>query len=217
MRPMPDGPGVVIVDFGMGNLGSIRNMLRYIDVPSTVTARPEDVAGARKLILAGVGAFDTAMRNLEMLGLVPVLRERVLEQGVPVLGICLGMQLFARSSEEGRLPGLGWLDGEVVRFDFRDLSPRPKVPQMGWNLVRPVRESALFAGNRDDRKFYFVHSYHMRCPPEIVLCRTAYGYDFVSGVEQGKIFGVQFHPEKSHRFGMDLLRNFAALPAPPRR
>ena len=199
---------ITIVDYGMGNLGSIRNMLKKIGVESEITAEPARIAAATKLVLPGVGAFDAGMENLEKSGLVPLLNERVRDAEVPVLGICLGMQLMTRSSGEGERRGLGWVDAKSLRFVPADA--RLKVPHMGWNVARPVRGDALLEALPDESRFYFVHSYYVACErPEDVLLTTHYGSEFHSGFRHGNVWGVQFHPEKSHRFGMHLLRNFA--------
>lgn len=199
---------ITIVNYHMGNLGSISNMLKKLGIPSKITADPQDIAAASKLILPGVGAFDAGMDNLQRSGLLPVLNERVLGAGVPTLGICLGMQLMTRRSDEGHREGLGWIDAEALRF--RPIDTTLKVPHMGWNLVRPVRPSPLTDGLPDEPRFYFVHSYHVRCnTPEDVLLTTHYGGEFHSAFQHGTVSGVQFHPEKSHKFGMALLRNFA--------
>lgn len=199
---------ITIVDYGMGNLGSIRNMLKKIGVEAQISADPEVVARAGKLILPGVGAFDAGMENLARSGLQPVLDERVRDAGVPTLGICLGMQLMTRRSDEGTKPGLGWIDAEALRFEPG--AAALKVPHMGWNRVHLRREAALVADLPDEPRFYFVHSYYVRCRREDdVLLTTPYGPDFHSGVQRDNVWGVQFHPEKSHRFGMQLLRNFA--------
>ncbi|MEO5844597.1 MAG: imidazole glycerol phosphate synthase subunit HisH [Caldimonas sp.] len=199
---------ITIVDYGMGNLGSIRNMLKKIGHASEVTADADRVATATKLILPGVGAFDAGMARLQQSGLVPVLDERVGRSGIPILGICLGMQLMTRRSSEGDRPGLGWIDADTLRFTAAD--PALKVPHMGWNIARPVREGALIAALPDEARFYFVHSYYVTCDrPGDVLLTTRHGNEFHSGFQRDNVWGVQFHPEKSHRFGMHLLRNFA--------
>ena len=199
---------ITIVDYGTGNLGSIRNMLKKLGFDSRIGGDPASIADAEKLILPGVGAFDAGMESLERSGMIPALNKRVLEDRVPVLGICLGMQLMAKSSAEGRRPGLGWVDAEVLRF-----RPGPralKIPHMGWNRVQPVRGSPLTDGLPDEPRFYFVHSYHARCLRESdVLLTTLYGEPFHSAFASGNVYGVQFHPEKSHKFGMALLGNFA--------
>jgi glutamine amidotransferase len=200
---------IVVVDYGIGNLGSIANMLRKIGADAVISSAAADIQKADKLILPGVGAFDNGMRNLHDRGLLPVLHERVHEAQVPVLGICLGMQLMTKNSEEGTLPGLGWIDAKTVRFKFAP-QMKLKVPHMGWNTITQKKESSLFSEMHPEPRFYFVHSYHAACErSEDVLAVTPYGYDFVSAFQRGNIAGVQFHPEKSHRFGMRLLKNFA--------
>jgi imidazole glycerol-phosphate synthase subunit HisH len=202
---------IAIIDYDMGNVGSIANMLRKIGVESVITADLAVIDAADKLILPGVGAFDTGMTNLERAGMLPVLNKKV-EQGTPVLGICLGMEILTRGSEEGRCPGLGWIEGRTVRFAFPDRADKLNVPHMGWNNVQPSSTSTLLRDMPDDARFYFVHSYYVACDSEAdVAGRTHYGTDFASVVEHGNVMGTQFHPEKSHRFGMTLLRNFVAV------
>jgi imidazole glycerol-phosphate synthase subunit HisH len=199
---------ITIVDFNMGNIGSIRNMLKKVGVPAQITADPAVIAVATKLILPGVGAFDPGMENLERSGLIGALRQRALVDKVPTLGICLGMQLMTGRSAEGIRPGLGWIDAEVSRFDPADGSL--KVPHMGWNGVQPLRASPLTEALPTEPRFYFVHSYYVQCrQPEDVVLETSYGQKFHSAFQHGNIYGVQFHPEKSHKFGMALLSNFA--------
>jgi glutamine amidotransferase len=203
---------ITIVDYGMGNLGSIMNMLKKIGFPARLSSSPEEVGNADKLILPGVGSFDAGMRNLVDRGLVAPLAEKVVDRGTPILGICLGMQLMAGKSEEGTLPGLGWLDADVVRFRPPPESERLKVPHMGWNTLEPRKDCPLFRGAGPELRYYFVHSYHVVCrDPSDWAATTCYGADFVSAFQHGSLYGVQFHPEKSHRFGMALLRNFAEL------
>ncbi len=199
---------ITIVDYGMGNLGSIRNMLKKIGVDSSITADPDAIARAQQLILPGVGAFDAGMESLERAGIIPLLNQRVLQDRVPVLGICLGMQLMAKGSEEGRRAGLGWVDAQVLRFG--PLPQARKVPHMGWNHVHAVRSSPLTDALPDEPRFYFVHSYYPVCRRESdVVLTTVYGETFHSAFAAGNVYGVQFHPEKSHKFGMALLANFA--------
>lgn len=200
---------IVIVDYGMGNLGSIQNMLTYIGAESTVTADLDAIRAADRVILPGVGAFNAAMARINGSGLREVLDYKALVERVPILGICLGMQLLSRGSEEGDIPGLGWIPAETRRFP--DL-PGLKVPHMGWNLVRRSTRSPLTEGFEEETRFYFVHSYYVVVDePRNSILKTTYGVDFDSAIMRGRIFGVQFHPEKSHRFGMRLLQNFAAL------
>jgi len=202
---------IVIVDYRTGNLGSVANMFKRIGVAATITSEASDIEKADKLILPGVGAFDSGMNNLGMLGLVPILNHQALERKKPVLGICLGMQLMAKCSEEGKLAGLGWMDARAVR-----LAPNGhvglRVPHMGWNTVNPTKECPLLQDMPDDSRFYFVHSYHIVCDnQEDVSSITHYGSDFASVVHKRNLYGVQFHPEKSHKFGMKILQNFAKL------
>lgn len=200
---------IVVVDFSMGNIGSILNMLKKISAAGTISSDPAEIRNADKLILPGVGAFDQGMASLDRLGLIPVLSEKVLQERAPVLGICLGMQLMTNSSEEGKLPGLGWIDAKTVRLRH-DPALNLKVPHMGWNTVSVRKESALFRDMFPEPRFYFVHSYHAVCEdPADVLTVTQHGYEFTSAFQHGNIIGVQFHPEKSHQFGMQLLKNFA--------
>lgn len=201
---------IAIVDYGMGNLGSIANMLKKIGAPAVISSDPGVIVHADKLILPGVGAFDNGMKNLNERSLIPVLNEQVLESKKPVLGLCLGMQLLTRRSEEGILPGLGWLDAETVRFKFDGANASLKIPHMGWNMLQVCQPHPLFADLELENRFYFVHSYRVVCADRHnVLAETRYGFDFASAVVKDNIMGVQFHPEKSHRFGMCLLKNFA--------
>jgi imidazole glycerol-phosphate synthase subunit HisH len=200
---------ITIIDYGMANLGSIANMLKKLGVQPVIAADPAVAGRATKLILPGIGAFDHGMQRLRERGFVDVLNAKVLEEKVPVLGICLGAQLITASSEEGILPGLGWLDACTVRFDFSRLNARPKIPHMGWNTVRVLKQSPLYEGMPAESRFYFVHSYHVACnDPADRLTETTYGMPFTSSVQRDNILGAQFHPEKSHRFGLQLLRNF---------
>ena len=201
---------IIIIDYGMGNLGSIRNMLKKIGAPAAISGDLQEIADADKLILPGIGAFDNGMQKLNDLGMISVLNQRVLVDKIPTLGICLGMQLMTRSSEEGHLPGLGWFEANTVRFDFGANEQSLKLPHMGWNHVQSARPSPLLDEMYEDPRFYFVHSYHVVCQrQENVMLRATYGYEFVAGIERDNIAGVQFHPEKSHKFGMKLIENFA--------
>lgn len=203
---------ITIVDYGTGNLSSIANMLKRVGCPSVITSDASQIAEAKKLILPGVGAFDTGMRNLHELGLVAILDRKAREERVPILGICLGMQLFVSGSEEGDLAGLGWIDGRVLKFKPDASDKNLKVPHMGWNQIEQAKESKLFQEADSEQRYYFVHSYYVRpSHDEDVLAKTSYGSAFASALERENIAGVQFHPEKSHKFGMKLLKNFAEM------
>lgn len=201
---------IAIVDTGLANVGSMLNMFQRIGVDSVVTRDPGRLGEAAGLVLPGVGAFDPGMDALKATGLIPVLERRVREQKVPLLGICLGLQLITRGSEEGQNPGLGWIDADVVRFQIPPDQPSLKIPHMGWNELRVLRPHPLLAALPERPRFYFVHSFHLRCgTPELVLATSRHGVEFPAVVAQGHVWGTQFHPEKSLRWGMALLRNFA--------
>jgi glutamine amidotransferase len=207
-----DPRSVVVVDYGQGNVGSIVNMGRKAGGRFTVSADPTVIAQASKLILPGVGAFDTAMEKLHARDLVGVLNEAVLGRRVPILGICLGVQLLLQGSEEGVRPGLGWIAGRVIRFRQEAGPDALKVPHMGWNYVAPAKPDALLQELPPEPRFYFVHSYHLACDdPSDVLAWTDYGVRFASAVQRENIRGTQFHPEKSHKFGLAVLKNFLAV------
>jgi glutamine amidotransferase len=207
---------IAIIDVGLCNAGSIANMLRIIGAEAERTAAPDVVQRASRLILPGIGSFDEGRKRLEASGLLPLLEHRVRRERIPILGICLGMQLMTRASEEGQLPGLGWIDGVTQRFSFPPGGAQLRVPHMGWNDVVFRPESPLAKDMPADPRFYFVHSYHVVLTDDdaMALCHTTYGYRFASGFSVGNVHGVQFHPEKSHKYGLQFLRNFAALPAP---
>lgn len=201
---------IVIVDYGVGNVGSVSNMLRKVGARSRVSAAPADIEAADKLILPGVGHFGRGMSKLHETGLVPLLTEQAVERRKPVLGVCLGMQMMTRGSEEGGEAGLGWIAASTHRFpDMEAL----RVPHMGWNTVQPRGAASLFARAADDaERFYFVHSYYVRTDdPGHVAASCLHGVPFTAAFQVNNIFGVQFHPEKSHLFGMDLFRRFIAL------
>ena len=200
---------ITIVDYGIGNLGSIKNMFNRIGVPATIAADLDVIGNAEKLVLPGVGDFDNAIQRINNSGLREILDRKVLRDRSPTLGICLGMQLLTQSSEEGTLPGLGWIKAVTSRFPkIADL----KVPHMGWNRVSKVRGSPISENLPDETRFYFLHSYcvHVQNHEDSVL-KTNYGVSFDSAIQRGNIFGAQFHPEKSHKFGMQFLKNFASL------
>jgi glutamine amidotransferase len=200
---------ITIVDYGMGNLGSIKNMFKRIGVSAEITSDITLIAKSQKILLPGVGDFDSAMQRINDSGLREVLDRKALEECVPVLGICLGMQLLTRGSEEGHIPGLGWIPATTKRFPMQN---GLKVPHMGWNVVVPIRPSPLTCDLPTPTRFYFVHSYYVLVEnPDDGVLKTNYGVTFDAAISRGNIFGAQFHPEKSHRFGMQLLANFAKL------
>ncbi len=198
---------ITIVNYDMGNLGSIQNMLKKIGVKSIVTSSPDEILSAEKLLLPGVGNFKRAMENLTNYGLIDALNQKVLVEKTPILGICLGMQLMTSYSEEGDCAGLGWIDARTLRFPTYEATGL-KVPHMGWNSTLFWNNHPIGKGLSDSR-FYFVHSYKVVCKHiENVMVTTNYGGDFHAGIISENIIGVQFHPEKSHKFGMRLLQNF---------
>lgn len=203
---------IVIVDYGVGNLGSIINMLKKAGAKAIASSDPVMLEQAEKLILPGIGAFDAGMNKLNERGLVSLLNHLALEKKVPFLGLCLGLQLMTKRSQEGQAQGLGWLDAETVRFQFGADQPQLKVPHMGWNTIEVRCPHPLFTDLEPDSRFYFVHSYYVRSnDPAQVLAETDYGGHFDSILCKGNIMGAQFHPEKSHKFGLRLLKNFAEV------
>lgn len=202
---------IVIVDYGMGNLFSVRKKLYRLHANAVVSSSPSEIAGADKIILPGVGHFQKAMENLVSSHLMETIQESVLVKKKPILGICLGMQLMAKKSEEGNVGGMGWFDAEVVRFSVQD-TLKNKIPHMGWNQISIVKDSALMKNIPNLSEFYFVHSFHFKSyNKNDVLNVTDYDYNFVSAVEKENIFGVQYHPEKSHDVGAQLLKNYIDL------
>lgn len=199
---------VTIIDYHCGNLGSIANMLKKLGYPSEIVTTPQKVMSAEKLILPGVGSFDYGMSKLKELGLLDALNQKVLFETTPVLGICLGAQLMCKSSEEGVLPGLGWVDAHVVKFPTELNGVRYTVPHMGWDHVKTEKPSKLFEG-LENARFYFVHSYSISCEvQQDILCSNIYSKEYNSAFEKENIIGVQFHPEKSHKFGKQIFKNF---------
>lgn len=199
---------IAVIDYGMGNVGSIINMLRKIGVDSVLTDDKEEINAADKLILPGVGAFDKGMQNLNERGLSDVIRKNAQDLNKPLLGICLGMQLLGRKSEEGKLEGLGLIPFDNNRFSFGE-NKQLKIPHMGWDVTVADGDDPLLTGLDQRQRYYFVHSYHAVCDSrENILMECDYGYLFTAAVKAGNIYGVQFHPEKSHKFGMALLDNY---------
>jgi len=203
---------IAIVDCGLGNMGSIRNMLRKVGARVTISNTPEELSVAEKIVLPGVGSFDEGMARLEAAGFRDTLERMVMGDKVPILGICLGMQLFTRSSAEGTRKGFGWLPARTEPFRRECLPMGGRIPHMGWNTVTVRKDSVLFESDSGEQRFYFLHSYHVVCEDsDDVLTFTEYGYPFASAVLRGNILGAQFHPEKSHRFGMEFLRRFVEV------
>jgi glutamine amidotransferase len=203
---------IAIVDYGLGNILAFANVYKSLNIPVVVARNEEQLRGASKIILPGVGAFDRAMQLLDQSGMRGALDDLVLKQRVPVLGICVGMQIIAGSSDEGELRGLGWIEGRVRKIDAARLGSATRLPHMGWNDVEPVQPGGLFAGLERDARFYFLHSYYFHCDREQnVLAVSDYGARFSCAVRADNVYGVQFHPEKSHGFGVQLLKNFADL------
>lgn len=200
---------ITIVDYGMGNLGSVQNMFRKVGATAEITGDLQKIKDATKLLLPGVGAFDAAMKRINDSGLREVLAAKAMIDKVPVLGICLGMQLMTNASEEGVLPGLGWINAVTKRFIA---APDLKVPHMGWNVLKPVQSHALLNGLPEEPRFYFVHSYFVTtASPAETIATAAYDLDFAAVIARDNIMGAQFHPERSHRFGARLLENFAQI------
>jgi imidazole glycerol-phosphate synthase subunit HisH len=199
---------LAIIDYGMGNLRSVAKAFQRLGNPAVITADPKTVLGADKLVLPGVGHFKQGMQNITGSKMQDALQKKVMEDKCPILGICLGMQLFSKYSAEGHVPGLGWIEAETLYFrEFVDA--KIKVPHMGWNTISISKESKLMKGIPENAAFYFVHSYFFKCnQPSDILARTEYGITFTSAVEKENIFAVQFHPEKSHDAGLQLLSNF---------
>ena len=201
---------VTIVDYGLGNIQAFAHIYNRLNIAASIATTSEHIAGARRLILPGVGAFDWAMARLDRSGMRAALDHAVIEEKRPVLGVCVGMQMMARSSEEGALAGLGWIDATVRRFDEAALAGKP-MPHMGWNDVCPEADGCLFRGIAAPR-YYFLHSYYFApADPADTLATADYGGNFTAAVRQDNVYGTQFHPEKSHDWGIELLRNFASV------
>ncbi len=200
---------ITIIDYNIGNLASIKNMLKRIGIASLISNKIEDINKAEKLILPGVGSFDFGIEQLHKSGLVEILNEKVVKRKTPMLGICLGAQLLTEGSEEGKSPGLGWIQGKTIGFDKQRMTVGQKIPNMGWNEVSDYSKSKLFTGMYENPRFYFVHSYHLSIEKgEDVMAKATYGYEFAAGIEYDNILGVQFHPEKSHKYGMKIFENY---------
>jgi glutamine amidotransferase len=201
-----------IIDYGLGNVLAFQNVYKRVNVPAEIVRSPEELIGKSHLILPGVGAFDHAMSLFDASGMRSAVDAMVRKRAVPVLGVCVGMQIMADESEEGSRTGLGWIPGRVRKFETDGAPGSLRLPHMGWNDVRPIRDSALFDELRSDAMFYFLHSYRfVPMLTESVIATACYGDEFACAVRQDNVFGVQFHPEKSHHFGAQLLTAFAEL------
>jgi len=202
---------IAIINYGMGNLGSIKRKMDIMGFKSMITSDQANIKTSNKIILPGVGHFAKAVSEIKKRGLWDLISDQVIIEKKPILGICLGMQLMVRHSEEGETDGFEWIDANVIRFKVSD-TRKFKVPHMGWNTTKQVKDSPLFEKINLDSEFYFVHSYHVQCNnPEDILAETTYDYPFTAAFQKENIFGVQFHPEKSHDAGETLLRNFVNL------
>lgn len=203
---------IAIIDYGLGNIQSFVNIYKKSNIPATVANTPQQIESAEKLILPGVGSFDWAMNRLDNSGLRDTLDHLVIHKKIPVLGICVGMQMMAKNSEEGSAAGLSWFDAEVKKFNSSDFNANRPLPHMGWNRVMPKGFPCLFKNMDSEIRFYFLHSYFFSANnPEDVMGFSNYGNRFVSAVKKGNVYGVQFHPEKSHGWGIQLLKNFAKI------
>lgn len=203
---------ITIIDYGLGNIRAFVNVYERLNIKTKVAHSVQDIKDASKIILPGVGAFDYAMSQLNASGMRDELDKQVLENKVPIVGICVGMQMLAKSSDEGKLPGLGWIDGQVKVFDASLIPYKTQLPHMGWNSINPVNDCNLLTGFSDQSRFYFLHSYYFVCNnKENIISTTEYGITYASAVNKENIYGIQFHPEKSHKNGIQLLQNFANL------
>ncbi len=203
---------ITLIDYGVGNIFAFQNVYKRLDIPTKIAKSTKDLMDAQKLILPGVGSFDYAMMRLNNSGMREKLDELVLEQKVPVIGICVGMQMMGNRSDEGSEKGLKWIDGDILKFDEKLIQHRTKLPHMGWNDVTPVRNHPLFDGLEKEAIFYFLHSFYFKCNNPIdSIAISDYGVSFSSAVYKDNIYGIQFHPEKSHQYGEKLLHNFAML------
>jgi len=203
---------IAIVDYGLGNIQAFANIYKRLGIPSAFATTADDLNNSSHILLPGVGSFDWAMERLDSSGMRPALEQLVINEQRPVLGVCVGMQMMARRSDEGQALGLGWFDADVKKFDKSAIKIQRQLPHMGWNDVVQVTSSNLFQGMEEQARFYFLHSYYFApINPGEILANTNYGDLFASAIHRDNIYGVQFHPEKSHRWGIQLLKNFATL------
>lgn len=203
---------ITIIDYGVGNINAFVNVYKRVDVPVKIAKTAADLVGAEKLILPGVGHFDYAMTKLNDSGMREQLDDLVLNKKIPVVGICVGMQMMANYSDEGNMEGLKWIDASVKKFDESKINYATRLPHMGWNDVRPMKDKPIFQGLEKGAIFYFLHTYYFECnDPEDVMAVSDYGIEFASAAHHENRYGIQFHPEKSHHYGEILLHNFAKL------
>ncbi len=201
-----------IIDYGVGNIKAFENVYKKLDIPIKIVKTEDDFIDVTKIILPGVGAFDHAMEKLNQSGMRSKLDELVTIKKLPIIGICVGMQMMAKSSDEGSLPGLSWIDANVKKFDVSKINSATRLPHMGWNDVEVIKSNRLFEGLENNAKFYFLHSYYFDCfDPEDGIAQAEYGVPFICAANHHNIYGVQFHPEKSHDYGVKLLENFSKL------
>jgi glutamine amidotransferase len=203
---------ITLIDYGVGNIFAFQNVYKRLDIPTKIAKTASDLNDVEKLILPGVGSFDYAMNQLNNSGMRDKLDELVLEKKVSVIGICVGMQMMGNRSDEGKLDGLKWIDAEILKFDERLIQQRTKLPHMGWNDVRPLEDHPLFIGLEKEAIFYFLHTFYFKCNnSNDSIANSEYGISFSSAINHNNIYGIQFHPEKSHQYGEKLLHNFAKL------
>lgn len=203
---------ITIIDYSVGNINAFVNVYKRVNVPVKIAKTSADLEGAKKIILPGVGHFDHAMSELIKSGMREKLDELVMVHKVPVIGICVGMQMMGNSSDEGKLEGLKWIDAKIKKFDETKIKQVTRLPHMGWNDVKPVVSHALFEGLENEALFYFLHSYYFECNNSAdILATSEYGGEFTCAAHHQNVFGIQFHPEKSHSYGETLLHNFAKL------
>jgi glutamine amidotransferase len=203
---------ITLIDYGVGNIFAFQNVYKRLNIPTRIAKTAADLKNSEKLILPGVGAFDFAMEQLNASGMRQILDELVLDKKVPIIGICVGMQMMGNRSDEGSAEGLKWIDADIIKFDESLIQQRTKLPHMGWNDVSPLSGHPLFNGLEQDSIFYFLHSYYSNCNnKEDIIAVSDYGISFASAVNSNNVYGIQFHPEKSHQYGEKLLNNFAQL------
>ncbi len=203
---------ITLIDYGVGNIYAFQNVYKRLDIPTKIAKTAADLEDAQKLVLPGVGAFDYAMTQLNSSGMRHKLDELVLDRKIPIIGICVGMQMMGNRSDEGKLDGLKWIDADILKFDESLIQQRTKLPHMGWNDVSPIKGQPLFEGLEQESIFYFLHSYYFKCNNAVdSIAITDYGIPFTAAVNSDNVYGVQFHPEKSHQYGEKLLYNFAIL------